>query len=198
MANNFNLTQNDYDALCLAAQRQDERAFNQLYLNFHKKVRNTVMKIFTADFVEAQAATNMAFAKLYRKMRMNEAPTFDKLESYVITIAKNEYLGRNESKTMVEITENTVVGHTLPQVMVSHEQLDLLKLGMTYLCDKCRGLLTKHYVEGYSYKEIAEDFSELFQIKNEDAAKTKANECRQKLKTYIKQLNTKKEISLIH
>ena len=48
----------------------------------------------------------------------------------------------------------------------------------------CRLLLTKYYLEGYSWQELAT----LFELKNADTAKAAANRCRRRFETKYKEL----------
>lgn len=52
------------------------------------------------------------------------------------------------------------------------------------MAHQCRQLLTKHYIEGYSWKELAVQY----ELKNADSAKAVANKCRRRFEEKYKEL----------
>jgi RNA polymerase sigma factor (sigma-70 family) len=73
----------------------------------------------------------------------------------------------------------------LPDAAFDEKQMkEKVKNALDSMAQRCRQLLRKYYLEGYSWSELAQ----LFDMKNADSAKSAANRCRRRFEEKYREL----------
>lgn len=140
-----------------AIRHDDERAFNELFRRYWKKVHSMAYSRVRSREV-TEEITQELFTSLWDKRNSH---TILNLPSYLYQAVKFKALNYIESKiveekywnyyrTFVDQRENAT------DLMVGyHELMSAIENGLTHLSDKSKRVFTLHRMEGWSIPEIA-------------------------------------------
>ncbi len=152
---NFGLSPQDYEQLSRAVKINNELSFNELYLTCFKKIRNYTARRCRVFFArQVNDATEMAFSIFLNELRKEKIPTYGNLESYVVTIATNEY-ARQKSFNASPITDFLANEKTTDALFDNKDIVQLMEI-FENLCIFCRQFLKYLHWEGRQQEELLE------------------------------------------
>ena len=156
----------DESSLVSAAHGGEEKAFEELFRRFRKKVFNLAYR-FTRDYDEALDITQEVFLKIFKSIKgyRKEAG----LLTWICKIAMNTCIDRYRTKGAQsevdfkdEIDTTGGSGMLTPRkdnptsALLRKELGEKIDEAITKLSPKHRSVFILHVEEGFSYKEIAE------------------------------------------
>ena len=156
----------DEQELVAAVRRDDDRAFEELYERYRKRVQAYVLGM-VGDHARAEDVTQEVFISALRRMRDTERPIAFK--PWIYAIAKNaciDHFRRSRRAEEVPLETDDGVSHadrgaltlsSTPDLQVQRKlQLDDLRGAFGGLSDSHHEILVLRELEGLSYKEIGE------------------------------------------
>lgn len=126
----------------------------QIYEEYHMKVLRYIQNKVN-DYYLAEDLCSDVFMKVYQKL-----DTFDdtkaSISTWIFTITRNRLIDYYRTrKVMVEIPETLTYDYEGDSI--DSDQLEMLAKGLESLSDKERNLIVKHYYEGKTIKQAAEE-----------------------------------------
>ena len=156
----------DEQELVAAVRRDDDRAFEELYERYRKRVQAYVLGM-VGDHARAEDVTQEVFISALRRMRDTERPIAFK--PWIYAIAKNaciDHFRRSRRAEEVPLETDDGVSHadrgaltlsSTPDLQVQRKlQLDDLRGAFGGLSESHHEILVLRELEGLSYKEIGE------------------------------------------
>jgi DNA-directed RNA polymerase specialized sigma24 family protein len=152
---NFGLSKEDYEQLSIAVKLGNELRFNELYLTHFKRIRNYTARRCNVFFAkQVNDATEMAFAVFLNQLKKEKIPVYGDLESYVVTIAKNDY-AKQKQFTASPITDALANEQTEDALFDNADLVQLMEV-FERLCVFCRQFLKYLHWEGRKQDELLE------------------------------------------
>ena len=155
------------DALVARCRSGDESAFQELIERFQSKVF-TLLYRMVRDRETALDLAQEAFLKIFRRFELLQNP--GRLSSWVMQVAHNtglDWLKKRRVNAVPADLDDQLTQQKIQPFLQAAEQFDpealILQMSpnrlsdlLDELDDKYRTVLTLRYVEGYSFKEIAD------------------------------------------
>src|SRR3954469_23715087 len=153
--------------LVAAVRRGDDRAFEELYARYHRRISSYIFGM-VKDHARAEDLSQEVFMSALRRMRDTDRPIAFK--PWVYEIAKNACIDQfRRQKRAEEVSYDAeeglgaadygrlVTGDPTPDVALDHkQQLDHLRGALGGLSDAHHQILVMREFEGLSYREIGE------------------------------------------
>src|SRR5438270_13797292 len=153
--------------LVAAVRRGDDRAFEELYARYHRRISSYIFGM-VKDHARAEDLTQEVFMSALRRMRDTDRPIAFK--PWIYEIAKNACIDQfRRQRRAEEISYDAeeglgaadygrlVTGDPTPDVALDHkQQLDHLRGALGGLSDAHHQILVMREFEGLSYREIGE------------------------------------------
>ena len=127
---------------------------SQIYEDYHMKVLRYIQGQVN-DYYLAEDLCSDVFMKVYEKLEsFNEKKA--SISTWIFTITKNTLIDYYRTRKVTsEIPENLV--YEDDESDVDDESLEKLAKGLENLDERSRNLIIKHYYEGKTLKEVAEE-----------------------------------------
>lgn len=127
---------------------------NQLYEDYHMKVLKYVQSRVN-DYYLAEDIASDVFVKVYEKI-----DSFDEkkasLSTWIFTITRNKLIDYyRQRKVTVEIPETLT--YEEDESICNEEMLEKLAIGLETLDERSKKLIIRHYYDGISLKEVADE-----------------------------------------
>lgn len=145
------------------AKDGSQKAFTQLYNLFHNTIANTLYYIVRNRDVAEDIASE-AFTKAF--MKIHKFSLEISFEMWLKTIATNcaiDFIRKQKSNSAsnytidVDVSEYDSPDYDSPEsVYINNEDRDIISEKINSLTGRSRDVIMMRYVEGLSYKEIAE------------------------------------------
>ena len=127
---------------------------SQIYEDYHMKVLRYIQGQVN-DYYLAEDLCSDVFVKVYEKLgSFNEKKA--SISTWIFTITRNTLIDYYRTRKVTsEIPENLV--YEDDESDVDDESLEKLAKGLENLDERSRNLIIKHYYEGKTLKEVAEE-----------------------------------------
>lgn len=127
---------------------------SQIYEDYHMKVLRYIQGQVN-DYYLAEDLCSDVFVKVYEKLEsFNEKKA--SISTWIFTITRNTLIDYYRTRKVTsEIPENLV--YEDDESDVDDESLEKLAKGLENLDERSRNLIIKHYYEGKTLKEVAEE-----------------------------------------
>lgn len=137
-------------------KRGDQRAFRQLFDDYHAKVYHYVLR-FTREEVDAEDLAQQVFVKVWESRKKIDPER--SLDAYIFTIAHHlacRYLKQKARTVPRETVPEEVIAPSTEDLIYLHELAELTRLKIDQLPEKRQIIFKMHYEEYLSDEEIAE------------------------------------------
>lgn len=166
----------------------DEKALVQLYKENRKPIWNYIIRNSgTTD--DAEDMLQEALIVLWERVRTGRFEYTAKLSTFIYATVKNLWsreLARKRREQPATEELEYIIGNDNPSAidrLLETEQAEKIRWALNRIGEPCKKLLTLYYWEELSMEEIAEEMG----FANADTAKSKKYQCKEMLKTFLKQ-----------
>ena len=183
-AQNFGLTQAQFEAMLGALQKGDEALFERVFLGQFETVVARLKKTFHAPHADAYDSAMWALLR-FREYLVGGKIAYGNLESYFQRIATNHFLKKQERNR--EFSDHGQLPLTLPDAddflekQFSQEEIDLLDQAWAMLCTRCKAILQGFYYDNLDHKTI----TALIGDTNEATTRQRKRRCIEELRGYF-------------
>ena len=159
--------QRDYQLVCLAREKGDEKAYADLLKIYREPLYLMLLKM-TNDPVEADDLTIEAFGKAFRSLHLY-TPTHA-FSTWLFTIASNNCIDFIRKKRLRTISLNSMCtnrddeatdysipseDHNPEEEIIKEQKINMMRQVVQLLKPRYRKLVELRYFKEYSYEEIA-------------------------------------------
>mgnify|MGYP002624714957 CR=1 FL=1 len=163
--------QRDYQLVCLAREKGDEKAYADLLKIYREPLYLMLLKM-TNDPVEADDLTIEAFGKAFRSLHQY-TPTHA-FSTWLFTIASNNCIDFIRKKRLRTISLNSMctnrddetMDYSIPsndqnpeEEIIKEQKIAMMREVVQLLKPRYRKLVELRYFKEYSYEEIAEELN---------------------------------------
>jgi RNA polymerase sigma factor (sigma-70 family) len=149
---NFGLTEIQFDDLTERLRQGDESLFETLFLSHYKSCLNILTRKYRAPHEEAYDAVMWTMLRM-RQLLLEGKVAYGNLESYMIRMAVNQYLKKQERNREFP-TETLPEGIIDQEEWTDTESLTILDRAWQKMGDKCQELLKGFYYDKTELKQL--------------------------------------------
>ncbi len=158
-----------------------EKALKELYSKFYKSVERFILSK-GGNTEDAKDIFQDSLIIFYQSIRKNKFRSESSIKTYLFGICKNIWLSKIKSSSKEKLVfsnleHNLFTGYDEDNLVGQEDKEALVKELLHALNEPCKQILTYHYFERLSMKEI----THLTGYANENVAKSKKYKCLQKL-----------------
>jgi RNA polymerase sigma factor (sigma-70 family) len=189
---NFGLTADEFQSLRERLQEQgDETLIKHIFESQYRNCRDLLMSKYGASYDNAHEVVMDVLLK-FREDLIAGKFGYDNLVSFFKTQSWQTYVkATDKSKRLIFVDPSVSVvsevdlkllieEDNIAELIEKREVMTAFRQAYCKLCERCQGLLNRHYSEDLQWKQIGQ-----MDNKTAGSIRVEALECRKKLKTYF-------------